>query len=189
MNSSIFEDLFVLELANNHWGNLSRGLKIVNAFGQVVRFNNVKAAIKLQFRDVDSFIHKAHRDRADVRYIRKTIATELAWDDLQTLVSAVRSHGLVTMVTPFDERSVEKCVEFDVDILKIASSDIADWVLIEKIASAKKPVIASTGGSSLKDVDDLVHFFEKRNIPFALNHCVSIYPPKTPSSNSTRSTS
>jgi N-acetylneuraminate synthase len=51
-----------------------------------------------------------------------------------------------------------------------------DWVLIEKIATTRKPVIASTGGSSLKDVDDLVVFFENRGIPLAINHCVSLYP-------------
>jgi N-acetylneuraminate synthase len=48
--------------------------------------------------------------------------------------------------------------------------------LIEKMATTKKPVIASTGGSSLKDIDDLVTFFENRRIPLAINHCVSLYP-------------
>jgi len=51
-----------------------------------------------------------------------------------------------------------------------------DWFLLEKIATTKKPVIVSTGGSSLKDVDDLVTFFQNRNIPLAINHCVSLYP-------------
>ena len=49
-------------------------------------------------------------------------------------------------------------------------------MLIEKIAAAKKPVIVSTGGSSLKDIDDLVQFFDNRRIPLAINHCVSLYP-------------
>ena len=51
-----------------------------------------------------------------------------------------------------------------------------DWVLIEKIAKTRKPVIVSTGGSSLKDMDDLVTFFENRNIPLAINHSVAMYP-------------
>jgi hypothetical protein len=54
----IFEHLFVLELANNHQGRLERGLRIVTDFSRIVRFNNVKAAIKLQLRDVDAFIHQ-----------------------------------------------------------------------------------------------------------------------------------
>lgn len=176
MNNAIFEDLFVLELANNHWGSLERGLKIIGDFGQVVRFNNVRASVKLQFRDVDSFVHKDHRHREDVRYIKKTVATQMPWDSLRAMVKAVRAQSMMTMVTPFDETSVDKAVEFGVDILKLASSDIRDWFLIEKIAATRKPVIASTGGSSLRDMDDLVTFFNRRGIPFALNHCVSLYP-------------
>ena len=61
IDRDIFEELFVLEMANNHWGRLERGLKIVTSFGQIVRFNNARAAIKLQFRDVDTFIHKDYR--------------------------------------------------------------------------------------------------------------------------------
>jgi len=176
MRHQIFEDLFVLELANNHWGKLERGLKIISDFAKVVRFNNVRAAIKLQFRDVDSFIHKDYRNRSDVRYIKKTLDTQMPWDDLRKMVDAVRKSSMITMVTPFDELSVDKCIEYGVQIFKLASSDVRDWVLIEKIAATGRPVIASTGGTSLRDMDDLVTFFNRRNIPFAINHCVSIYP-------------
>ena len=77
MNRDIFEDLFVLELANNHWGSVERGLKIIDRVLAVVRFNNVRAAIKLQFRDVDRFIHRDFRDRTDIRYIKKTLDTQM----------------------------------------------------------------------------------------------------------------
>src|SRR5579871_3326565 len=176
MRAPIFEDLFVLELASNHWGKLDRGLKIIADYGQVVRFNGVRAALKLQFRDVDSFIHKDFRGRTDIRYIKKTLDTQMSWDNYQELVKATRKWNMITMATPFDETSVGKCVEFGVQIIKIASSDIKDWFLIEKIATAHKPVIISTGGSSLRDLDDIVTFFNRRNIPLAINHCVSLYP-------------
>jgi sialic acid synthase SpsE len=176
VNRDIFEDLFVLEVANNHWGSVERGLKIINAFSSVVRFNNVRAAMKLQFRDVDRFIHRDFRDRSDIRYIKKTLDTQMSAEDYGALVDATRKAGCVTMASPFDEASVDLCQELGVQILKIASSDLNDWMLIEKIATARKPVIVSTGGSSLKDIDDLVTFFEHRNIPLAINHCVSLYP-------------
>ena len=176
MNRDIFEDLFVLELANNHWGDVERGLKIINQFSQVVRFNNVRAAIKLQFRDVDTFVHPEWQDATDIRYIKKTLATKLEKHDLRTLVEAVRTTSCLTMATPFDEASVDLCSELGVDIIKIASSDINDWFLIEKIAKTRKPVSFSTGGSELKSIDDIVSFFTRRSIPLAINHCVSIYP-------------
>ena len=176
MSKSIFENLFVLELANNHWGKLERGIKIIRDFARVVRFNDVRAAIKLQFRDVDSFIHRDFRLRSDVRYIKKTLDTQMPWENLRVMVDAIREAGMVTMVTPFDEVSVDKCVEFGVDILKVASSDVRDRTLLPKIASTELPVIASSGGAALDHIDDLVDFFTSRDIPFALNHCVSLYP-------------
>jgi len=176
IDKDIFEDLFVLEMANNHLGNLERGLKIVAEFAQVVRFNNVRATIKLQFRDVDSFIHRDFVDRKDLRYIKKTLDTRLTEEDLGTLVSAIRQAGFTATATPFDERSVDLCAQLGIPIIKIASSDLNDWVLIERIAKTKKPVIVSTGGSSLKDMDDIVTFFANRNIPLGINHCVSVYP-------------
>lgn len=176
IDRDIFEDLFVLEMANNHLGRLARGLKIISTFSQIVRFNNVRAAIKLQFRDVGRFIHADYADRTDIRYIKKTRDTRMSDQDYATLVKAVRQANCIPMATPFDEKSVDLCCELGIPFLKIASSDLNDWFLIEKIAATKKPVIVSTGGSSLKDIDDLVTFFRNRNIPLAINHCVSLYP-------------
>jgi sialic acid synthase SpsE len=174
--NDIFDELFVLELANNHLGDLQRGLKIISNYAQVVRFNNVRAAIKLQFRDVDSFIHRDFRQRDDIRYIKKTLETRLQPEDYAKLVQAIREASCIPMATPFDESSVDFCCELGIPILKIASSDCNDWVLIEKIAKTKRPAIVSTGGCSLKDIDDLVTFFDNRHIPLAINHCVSLYP-------------
>ncbi len=174
--ADFFNELFVLEMANNHLGSVERGLKIISAYGQVVRFNNVRAAIKIQLRDVDNFIHRDFRDRSDIRYIKKTIDTQLTFEDYSTLVKAIRQANCISMATPFDEHSVDVCCKLGIQLIKIASSDLNDWMLIEKIATAKKPVIVSTGGSSLKDIDDLVQFFDNRHIPLAINHCVSLYP-------------
>lgn len=176
MKNSIFEDLFVLELANNHWGNVERGKKIITDFSQITRRNTIRTAIKLQFRDVDAFIHKEFRNRDDIRYINKTLKTKMSHEEYQTLVEHVRDSGCITMSTPFDEASVELCVKLGIQIIKIASSDINDWILIQKIASTRKPIIVSTGGSSLTDIDNLVAFFDKHSIPLAINHCVSLYP-------------
>src|SRR5580693_6426904 len=103
MNRDIFEDLFVLELANNHWGSLERGMRIVEEFGTVVRYNGVRAAIKLQFRDVKSFIHKDFRERTDIRYIKKTVDTEFTEEEMGKLIEGIRENNCVRMATPFDE--------------------------------------------------------------------------------------
>lgn len=172
----IFENLFVLEAANNHWGDIERGKKIIHDFGAVVRQNSVKAAIKLQFREVDNFIHPDFSGNTDIRYISKTEATKMAGEEFAILIKEIRNVSCIPMATPFDEASVDLCVAFDLPIIKIASSDINSWPLLEKIASTRRPVIISTGGASEKHVDDTVTFFENRGIPLAINHCVSLYP-------------
>lgn len=172
----LFENLFVLELANNHWGRLERGLKIIRDYGTVVRYNNIKAAIKLQFRDVDRFIHPEFEGNTDIRYVAKTEATKLSKEDFGVMVAEIRNVGCIPMATPFDEASVQLCVDFDFPIIKVASSDVNDWPLLEAIAATRKPVIVSSGGASEKNLDDVVTFFSRRGIPLALNHCVSLYP-------------
>jgi len=176
MNRDIFENLFVLEMTNNHQGKLERGLQIVHEHSRVVRFNNVRAAIKLQFRDVDSFVHKDFRKRDDIRYVKRVQETRLSKEDYRTLVETIKRSGCIPMATPFDEKSVDWCVEFNLPIIKIASADSNDWLLLEKIASTRKPCIVSFGGTPLKDMDDVVTFFERRDIPLAINHCVAAYP-------------
>jgi sialic acid synthase SpsE len=176
LSNDIFNELFVLEMANNHLGKLERGLKIIQDFSKVARYNGVKAAIKLQFRDVTNFVHKDFQDRTDIRYVKKTMDTRLTTEGYAVLVEAIRQNNCLRMATPFDEASVDLCQALNIDIIKLASSDLNDWMLIERIAKTRKPVIASTGGSTQKDVDDLVRFFENRSIPLALNHCVSLYP-------------
>lgn len=186
MSKNIFDNLFVLELANNHWGDLERGKEIIRQFAKVVKENNVRAAIKLQFRDTDNFIHKDFRDVGQGedlttlpkrnRYIQKQARTKLSYEQFRELVAYIKKHDCIPMSTPFDEQSVDWCVNLGLPIIKVASSDINDWILLNKIASTKKPVIISTGGANDKQIDDVITFFVNRNIPIAVNHCVSKYP-------------
>jgi N-acetylneuraminate synthase len=177
----IFGNLFVLEAANNHCGDLERGLKLIRDHAVVARQNNVRAAVKLQFRKMDTFVHPDYKgsvssEEKSLYYIQKTEAKALTKDQYQILIDEIKNMGCIPMSTPFDEDSVDLCVEFDLPIIKIASSDMNDWPLIEKIASTRRPVIVSSGGASEKDLDDVVSFFAKRDIPLCINHCVSLYP-------------
>jgi hypothetical protein len=71
MNADLFNELFVLEMTNNHLGKVERGLEIIRQHSRIARFNNVRAAIKLQLRDLDTFVHKDFLERTDIRYIRR----------------------------------------------------------------------------------------------------------------------
>ena len=58
-----FRDMFILDLANNHQGSVEHGLKIIQSTAEIVKRHSVRAAIKFQFRQLDSFIHPSHQDR------------------------------------------------------------------------------------------------------------------------------
>lgn len=176
INRNIFENLFVLEVGSAHRGDVDRAIKIIFEHSQVVRFNGIRAAVKLQFRDVNSFIHKDFVTRTDIPYIKRIMDRNLQKHEFKQVVDYIRNRSCIPMSTPFDEESVSWCEEFDLPIIKIASADCNDWMLIERISKSRRPVIVSVGGVSLKDLDDMVSFFERRDIPLAINHCVAAYP-------------
>ena len=176
MSSFNFNDLFVLDLANNHQGSVEHGLKVIQECGEIVRKHNIKAAIKFQFRQLDTFIHPNHKEGSDNKHIPRFLSTQLTREDWQVLFEAVKDAGMLTMCTPFDDDSVPVITDMGFDIIKVASCSAKDWPLLETIADTFMPVIASTGGLEIKDIDNLASFFEHRGVNYALMHCVSIYP-------------
>lgn len=170
------KNLFVFEMANNHQGSVEHGVRIIDAMADIARNRGITAAIKLQYRDLDTFIHSQYRTRTDVAHIPRFLGTRLEDEEYLELIRHTRARGLLPIVTPFDEISVRKCVEQEVPILKVASCSATDWPLLERIAEARRPVIASTGGATLEEIDNLVSFLRHRKVTFALMHCVSIYP-------------
>jgi len=177
MNSKnkIFEDLFILEMTNNHLGDPDRALRIIEEYAPIVRYNNIRAAIKLQFRNIDSFIHKDFLN-SDIRQIKRSIETQMTKKEYKKIVRHIRKNNMIPLATPFDEASVDLISELDLPIIKIASANANDWVLLNKVAKTKKPVMVSFGGTSSNDCDALVEYFQNRDIPIAVNHCVCLYP-------------
>jgi sialic acid synthase SpsE/D-lyxose ketol-isomerase len=171
-----FNNLFVLDLANNHQGDVEHGLNIIRAMGEVTKKHGVKAALKFQFRQLDSFIHSEHRESETNKHISRFLSTELGRGQYQTLLDEVRRQGLVSMCTPFDEESVDIIADMGFDIIKVASCSAKDWPLIEKVAYSGMPVVFSSGGLKISDIDNLVAFFSHRGVDHSIMHCVSIYP-------------
>jgi sialic acid synthase SpsE len=176
VSRDIFEDLFVLEMTNNHLGRLERGIEIVRQHAEVVHANHIRAAIKVQFRDVNSFIHEDFKSRTDIRYVRRVTETQMGKREYASLIESIRDAGCIPMATPFDERSVDWCVDFNLPIIKVASADATDWQLLERIAATKKPVIVSIGGAHESEIDAMVAYLDERDVPLAINHCVAAYP-------------
>ena len=171
------EKKIILDIANNHFGDVDHGKQIINVFSNLKYPKNFKIYFKLQFRNLDTFIHKDASK--DSHYIKRFNSTKLSKNQLLDLSNSINNldksiFGL--MVTPFDEDSVAWAEEAKTDILKVASCSANDWPLLTKVTRSNIPVVASTGGLKLKDIDNLVSFLRHKGTDFSLMHCISIYP-------------
>jgi len=174
-NSEI-NPLLILDIANNHNGSVVHGKRIIDEIRRSIGSLPVRAAIKFQYRDLDTFIHPEFKGRHDIKYVKRFESTRLGWEDFQELASHARDAGFLTACTPFDEASVLKVVEHGFDILKIASASFTDWPLLEEIAQTSLPIVASTAAASTQEIDRVVTFLKNRDKDFALMHCVAAYP-------------
>ncbi|MFV0280221.1 MAG: N-acetylneuraminate synthase family protein [Rhodoblastus sp.] len=170
------DPLFIFELANNHMGDVEHGLRVIREFAAVAKDFPFRFAFKLQFRELDTFIHPDFQNRMDIKYIKRFSETRLDRAQTRRLVDEIKANGFLAMCTPFDEPSVDRIVEDGFDILKIASCSFTDWPLLEKIATANLPIVGSTAGVEAADIDNVVAFLTNRDKDFALMACVAQYP-------------
>jgi sialic acid synthase SpsE/quercetin dioxygenase-like cupin family protein len=170
------KQLFIFEMANNHMGDVSHGIRIIRELRAACSGLEFRFAVKLQYRDLPALVHPDYRTRMDLKFIKRFTETALSWDDYRRLKDAIVAHGFIPICSPWDEASVDKVVEHGFDYLKVASCCLTDWPLAEKIATTKLPVILSTAGEPFEDVDRIVSFYQHRNKPVSILHCVGEYP-------------
>jgi sialic acid synthase SpsE/quercetin dioxygenase-like cupin family protein len=170
------KQLFILEMANNHMGDLAHGLRIVQELREATAGFDFRFAVKLQYRDLPNLIHPDFRSRTDLKFVKRFSETALRWDDYRKLKDSIVEHGFLAVCTPFDEVSVDKVVEHGFDYLKVGSCSLTDWPLAEKIATTNLPLILSTAGESFEEIDRIVSFYQHRDKRVAIMHCVAEYP-------------
>jgi sialic acid synthase SpsE/mannose-6-phosphate isomerase-like protein (cupin superfamily) len=169
--------LFILEMANNHMGDVAHGVALIRAMKEAVAgFPQFEFAFKLQFRDLDTYIHRSAKGRADLKYIKRFEETRLTRSNFEQLVAEIRASGFTPACTPFDEPSVALIEAMGIDIVKIASASFTDWPLLERVVKLDKPVVASTATATLDEMDAVVSFFLHRDRRLTLMHCVAEYP-------------
>jgi len=172
------QPLIIFEMANNHMGDVAHGSAVIRAFAEASSpyRDTFRFAFKLQYRDLDSFLHPAFKGRDDVKYVKRFESTRLERNAFDALLNVMRECGFLTACTPFDEPSVNQIESQGIDIVKIASCSFTDWPLLERVARVDKPIIASTAGASLQEIDAVVSFLSHRNKRLTILHCVAEYP-------------
>lgn len=95
------------------------------------------------------------------------------WRPLQAYCMKV---GIPFFSTPMSRGAAKLLQSLHVPLWKVSSGDVLDFGMLDFLATTRKPLILSTGMSTLEEIDQSVAFLKKRNVPLSVLHCVSKYP-------------
>ena len=169
--------LVIFEMANNHMGDVDHGKLIIEEFAKVKdKYPDFNYAMKFQLRHIDTFIHPHFQNRTEIKYVKRFKETQLPQNQFNELKRFAEAKGFTTICTGFDEKSVDTMEAMNFPIIKVASCSFTDWPLLNRIAETDVPIIASTAGSNLEDIDNVVSFFLNRKKDLTIMHCIGEYP-------------
>jgi pseudaminic acid synthase len=178
--------IIIAEMSGNHNQSLDRAMKIVKEAAKVGAH-----AIKLQTYSADTMtIRGAYTIQDENSLWKGRELYELyeeahtPWEWHKPIFEYARKLGILPFSTPFDETAVDFLVGLGVEAFKVASFENTDWPLLKKIAGTGKPVIMSTGVSSLSDIDESVRLLKDNGCKdLILLKCTSTYPATPENSN------
>ena len=164
----------IAEIGINHNGSFDQAMKLVAAAAATG-----VDAVKFQTYQTTKLLSE------DSEYFELLRSFELESSQFEALFDYARSKNIDAFAACFDEESADIWDSFGTPAFKIASGDITHHQLLKKIAQFNKPMIVSTGASSLTDVASALKTIHAVNptLEIALLHCVSKYPTKPEEAN------
>jgi N-acetylneuraminate synthase/sialic acid synthase len=175
-------DCFVIaEIGHNHQGSVEQAKALFRAAKECG-----VDAVKLQKRDNRTLFTRASFDAPydnensfGATYGEHREALELGRDEYAELQAHARELGLTFFATAFDFASADLLAELDVPAFKIASGDLRNTPLLRHVASIGKPMLLSTGGATLEDVDRAVDAVQLSHDQVCILQCTAAYPAAT----------
>jgi sialic acid synthase len=168
----------IAEIGHNHQGSVEKALELF-----VLAKQAGVDAVKLQKRDNRRLFTRAlydspyeHENSFGATYGEHREALELDRGAYAELQACARELGLVFFATTFDEASADMLEELDLPAYKIASGDLRNTPLLRHVASFGKPLIVSTGGATLEDIDRAVEAVTAISPDLCLLQCTAAYP-------------
>lgn len=172
-----FPDL-ILEIGVNHDNNLEKAKELIRAAhrsgAKTVKFQTYTAE-KIAAKESPSYWDlKEEPTTSQIELFKKYDSFSVA--DYAALYELCQQLNLEFMTTCFDESWVDLLDEY-LTRYKVASADITNYQLLRCIAKKKKPIILSTGASSMNEIESAISVIrEFSSLPITLLHCVLNYP-------------
>ena len=172
-------DCFVIaEIGNNHQGNLQKAKEMFKA----AKDCGVDA-VKLQKRDNKSLLTRAaynkpydNENSFGATYGEHREALEFGKTEYVELQKYAKELGLTFFSTAFDFNSADFLAELDMPLYKVASGDLKNTPLLKHIAKIGKPMIISTGGGTMEDVQRAYDAIMPINSQLSILQCTASYP-------------
>lgn len=166
----------IAEIGNNHNGSYDRAIEMIDCAAEIG-----VDCVKFQMRHLEEVYRKRSlgKDGEDLgtEYILDLLNRfELGVDEHRRLSEYSNSKGIMYLCTPWDALSVDALEKLNVPAYKVASADLTNLPLLDRLVSTGKPLILSTGMSKSEEVQCTVDFLKFKNAPFVLLHCNSTYP-------------
>lgn len=175
----------IAEAGVNHNGSVELAKELVNAAKEAgadaVKFQTFKTK-NLVTKDARKAEYQIKNSGEESQYemIKKL---ELSPDEFWEIAKYAEDKGIIFLSSPFDAESVDLLDKIDIPAFKIASGEITNFPLLKCIAKKQKPVILSTGMSTIGEVEEALNLIEKYNDDIILMHCLTNYPAKKEDAN------
>lgn len=172
------QPVFVIaEAGVNHNGSLNLAKKLVDiakkAGADAVKFQTFHAEQVVSLRAKKAEYQNRAKGKTQYEMLKKL---ELSFNDFQELKKYCDKKKIIFLSTPHSEDAIDFLGTL-VPVYKIASADLTNLPFLEIVAKKKKPIILSTGMSTLKEVKEAVKIIKKAgNNRIILLHCVANYP-------------
>lgn len=172
----------IAEIGHNHAGELSKAVQMVDdaiaAGADAVKFQTRMPSEVYAPTDAPGayFFRAKNPQWMDEVYGAHREKLEFSEGEWRELFETCRAKGITAFSTPFDHKSADLLASLDVPAFKIASGDATNTPLLRHVTSFGKPMIVSTGGCEIEDVDRIVETLEPTGTPFAILQCSCIYP-------------